>query len=89
MLFRSPKVPVKVAVGLVLSEKLPPAPLMIVQVPVPIAGVLAASVAVVTPQRLVWSGPAAAVVGVGVIVIPLVAVTNAQPPEAAIVLVTV
>ena len=58
-----PNVPVNVAAGLVLSEKLPPAPLIIVQVPVPIAGVLAASVAVVTPQRLVWSGPAAAVVG--------------------------
>ena len=58
-----PNVPVKVAVGLVFRLNEPPAPLIIVQVPVPIAGVLAASVAVVTPQRLVWSGPAAAVLG--------------------------
>ena len=58
-----PKVPVKVALGLVFNEKLPPAPLIIVQVPVPTVGVLPASVADVTPQRLVWSGPAAAVVG--------------------------
>ena len=45
------------------SEKLPPAPLMMVQVPVPLAGVLAAKVVLVTPQRLVWSAPAFAVVG--------------------------
>ena len=58
-----PKVPVKVAAGLVFRLNEPPAPLIIVQLPVPIAGVFAASVAVVIPQRLVWSGPAAAVVG--------------------------
>ena len=48
-----PSVPVKVAAGLVLSEKLPPAPLTIVQVPAPLVGVLAASVVLVTPQRFV------------------------------------
>ena len=41
----------KVAVGLVLSEKLPPAPEIIVQVPVPTVGVFAARVAVVTPHK--------------------------------------
>ena len=41
----------KVAVGLVFRLKLPPAPLMIVQVPVPTVGVLPASVAVVTPHK--------------------------------------
>ena len=58
-----PSVPVKVAAGLVLSEKLPPAPLMIVQVPVPTVGAFAAKVVDVTPQRLVWSAPALLVVG--------------------------
>ena len=58
-----PNVPVKVAAGSVFKLNEPPAPEIIVQLPVPIAGVLAASVAVVTPQRLVWSGPAAAVLG--------------------------
>ena len=48
-----PSVPVKVAAGLVFSEKLPPAPLTMVQVPVPLAGVLAAKVVDVTPQRFV------------------------------------
>ena len=48
-----PSVPVKVAVGLVFSEKLPPAPLMMVQVPVPLVGVLAAKVVDVTPHKLV------------------------------------
>ena len=48
-----PSVPVKVAAGLVFSEKLPPTPEMIVQVPVPLVGVLAAKVVDVTPQRLV------------------------------------
>ena len=52
-----------VAEGSVFKLNEPPAPEMIVQMPAPMAGVLAASVAVVTPQRLVWSGPAAAVVG--------------------------
>ena len=58
-----PSVPVKVAAGLVFSEKLPPAPLIMVQVPLPLVGVLATKVVLVTPQRLVWSAPAAAVVG--------------------------
>ena len=58
-----PSVPVKVAVGLVFREKLPPAPLIIVHVPAPLVGVLAASVVLVTPQRFVWSGPAFEVVG--------------------------
>ena len=48
-----PSVPVKVAAGFVFSEKLPPAPLIMVQVPVPLVGVLAARVVLVTPQRLV------------------------------------
>ena len=43
--------------------KLPPAPLIIVQVPAPLVGVFAASVVLVTPQRFVWSGPAFDVVG--------------------------
>ena len=55
--------PVKVAVGLVFKLNEPPAPLMMVQVPVPLAGVLAAKVVLVTPQRFVWSAPAFAVVG--------------------------
>ena len=53
----------KVAAGLVLNEKLPPAPLIMVHVPVPLVGVLAARVVDVTPQRLVWSAPALLVVG--------------------------
>ena len=42
----------KVAAGVVFNEKLPPAPLMMVQVPVPLVGVFAANVVLVTPQRL-------------------------------------
>ena len=53
----------KVAAGLVFNEKLPPAPLIMVQVPVPLVGVLAARVVDVTPQRLLWSAPALLVVG--------------------------
>jgi hypothetical protein len=46
-----PAVPVKVLVGLVGVVIVPPTPDVIVHAPVPIAGVLAARVAVVTPQR--------------------------------------
>ena len=46
-----------------LRLKLQPAPLIIVQVPLPLVGVFAARVVLVTPQRLVWSAPAFAVVG--------------------------
>ena len=46
-----------------LSEKLPPAPLIIVQVPAPTVGVLPANVVEVTPQRFTWSAPAFDVVG--------------------------
>jgi len=44
----------------------PPVPDIILQLPVPIVGVLAASVTVVNPQvnELVWSGPASAVEGI-------------------------
>ena len=43
----------------------PPAPLTMLQAPVPTVGVLPARVTVVNPQvaELVWSAPAAAVVG--------------------------
>ena len=58
-----PSVPVKVAAGSVFKLKLPPAPLMMVQVPVPLVGVFAANVVLVTPQRLLWSAPALLVVG--------------------------
>ena len=44
---------------------IPPVPLTMLQAPVPTAAVLPARVIVVNPQvvALVWSGPAAAVVG--------------------------
>ena len=58
-----PSVPVNVAAGSVFNEKLPPTPEIMVQVPVPLVGVFAANVVLVTPQRLVWSAPAFAVVG--------------------------
>ena len=44
-------------------EKLPPVPLTMLQAPVPIVGVLAASVVLVTPHKLLWSIPALAAVG--------------------------
>lgn len=46
-----------------LSTKLPPLPLMMLQAPVPTVGALPANEVDVTPQRLVWSVPASAVVG--------------------------
>ena len=45
-----PATPVKVLVGLVGVVTVPPAPDVIVHAPVPIAGVLAARVVVMTPQ---------------------------------------
>ena len=48
-----PKVPVKVAVGSVFKLNDPPAPLMILQVPVPTAGALPAKVVEVTPHKFV------------------------------------
>ena len=64
-----------------------PDPLIRVHVPVPVIGVLPASVAVV-PQ-MAWAGPASAMVGAGCMVIPAVAEAAAQPPAAAMVLVSV
>ena len=63
--FLFPSVPEKPEVGLVLSTKLPPDPLTMLQLPVPIVGVFAASVVDVSPHipEPVWSGPALAVVG--------------------------
>ena len=58
-----PKVPVKVVAGLVLRVKLPPTPEIIVHVPLPLVGVFAAKVVLVTPHKLIWSAPAFAVVG--------------------------
>ena len=48
-----------------METKLPPAPLEILQLPVPIPGVFAARITEVNPQvaALIWSGPAAAAVG--------------------------
>jgi hypothetical protein len=46
-----PATPVKVLVGLVGVVTVPPAPEVIVHAPVPTAGVLAARVVVMTPQR--------------------------------------
>lgn len=58
-----PAVPEKVEVALPVLLKLPPVPLTIDQAPVPVPGVLAASVTCVRPQvdAPVWSGPALAV----------------------------
>jgi len=60
-----PAVPLKVVVGEEAFAKDPPAPLTMVQSPVPITGVLAARVTVVRPQveALVWLGPATDAVG--------------------------
>jgi predicted Abi (CAAX) family protease len=60
-----PAVPVKVDVGEVAFAKDPPAPLTIVQRPVPMTGVFAARVTVVSPQVAapVWLAPATDTVG--------------------------
>jgi hypothetical protein len=50
-------------VGLAAETTLPPAPETMDQAPVPIVGVFPASVVAVA--QMVWSGPAAAVVGFG------------------------
>ena len=54
-----------VELGLLAFPILPPLPLTIDHAPVPITGVLAASVVAVTPHidAPVWSGPALATVG--------------------------
>ncbi len=61
-----PAVPLKVVAGDVAFAKDPPVPLTMVQSPVPITGVLAARVTVVSPQveAPVWLGPATEVVGI-------------------------
>ena len=56
-----PATPVKAEVGLLGVVTVPPAPVMMVQVPVPTTGVFPAKVAEV-PQ-MVWLVPAFAVVG--------------------------
>ena len=60
-----PAVPEKVETGLVLSPKLPPAPLTTVHNPVPTVGEFPVRVVDVNPHILapVWSDPAFAVVG--------------------------
>ena len=62
-----PAVPVNADVGLLGVVMVPPAPLIMLQVPVPITAVFAAKVADV-PQMF-WSGPALATVGLAVKVI--------------------
>ena len=64
-----------------------PVPEINVHKPVPTTGILPARVAVV--EQMVWSGPANAVVGKALIVITFVAVSAGQPPDAAMILVTV
>jgi len=73
-------VPEKVDVGLAALANDPPAPLMMLQAPVPTPGVLAANVTVVSPHVAapVWSGPAAATVGAGL------TVTTALPDNPAL-----
>jgi hypothetical protein len=71
--YEFPARPVKVEVGLDGLDNEPPVPLTILQLPVPIVGVLAASVKVVILQVVEQSenplsGPASAVVGGGVII---------------------
>ena len=60
-----PAVPLNVDVAFDGVVTVPPEPLMMLQAPVPIDGVLPANVTVVSPQVAtpVWSPPAAAVVG--------------------------
>jgi hypothetical protein len=62
-----PATPVNDEVGLDTFPKLPPAPLTILQLPVPTIGVLAARFIVVIPhvRAQAGSGPALAVVGLG------------------------
>ena len=59
----SPAVPVKVAVGEAVLEKLPPFPEILLQVPVPTEGLVAFKV--VVPHWLKASGPALATEGWG------------------------
>ena len=68
--------------GLVGVAMVPPAPAIIVQKPVPTAGVFACNV--VVPPHTSWSGPASAVVGTSVIVTEVVVNTGLQPPEAGV-----
>ena len=60
-----PAVPLKVLVALVGVVMLPPVPDTMLQAPVPIVGVLPASVVLVSPHigAPAWSDPALAVVG--------------------------
>ena len=73
--------PVNVEVGLEGVVTVPPVPLTIVQAPVPLMGVLPASVTVV--PHTVWSGPAFAVVGAGTTVtVTLAQVVVLHVPDA-------
>ena len=71
-----PATPVKPEVGLLGVVTVPPAPLMMLQLPVPTVAVFAANVALV-PQT-VWSGPAFDVVGVATKVITTSSVEAVQ-----------
>ena len=53
----------KLLVGLLTLEKLPPTPLKIVQVPVPTNGLFPAKEIIVASHTYVWSDPAVAAVG--------------------------
>jgi len=66
-----------VLVGLDAVAMFPPAPDIILQLPVPVEGVLAARVVVVRPhiEAHVWSGPALAVVG-GAVTVTVAAVLH-------------
>ena len=65
-----PGVPAKFVVGLDAFSNCPPVPLVILQLPVPTVGVLAARTTKDCPQVAapVWSGPALAVVGAALFV---------------------
>ena len=73
-----PATPVKAEIGLDGVAMDPPAPATIDHAPVPLVGVLAASV--VVKEQIAWSGPAFAVVVAGVTVMVPVAV-EVQPAE--------